>query len=163
MIGDVFPALALGVGKGDASKMNRPPRNPKEPILTRGHWLAVAAYGTVIAASVLAAFGMALTSAEMGTERAVTVSFLTLAFARLWHIFNMRDAGSGLVKNDVTRNPFVWGALGLCTALLIAAIYLPGISTALSMLPPGFTGWGLILGMSLIPLVMGQIVKQIRG
>jgi P-type Ca2+ transporter type 2C len=163
MIGDVFPALALGVGKGDASKMNRPPRNPKEPILTRGHWLAVAGYGVVIAASVLAAFRIALTSAEISEERAVTVSFLTLAFARLWHIFNMRDPGSGLVKNDVTRNPMVWGALGLCTALLIAAVYLPGISTALSMVPPGITGWGLILGMSLIPLVIGQIVKQIKG
>lgn len=67
------------------------------------------------------------------------------------------------MKNDVTRNPLVWGALGLCTALLMAAIYLPGISTALSMVPPGLTGWGLILGMSLIPLVIGQIVKPIRG
>jgi len=65
---------------------------------------------------------------------------------------------SARVKNDVTRNP-----LGLCTALLIAAVYLPSISTALSMVPPGITGWGLILGMSLIPLVIGQIVKQIRG
>ena len=71
--------------------------------------------------------------------------------------------GSARVKNDVTRNPLVWSALGLCTALLTAAVYLPGISTALTMVPPGIAGWGLILGMSLIPLLIGQIVKQIRG
>jgi len=31
----VFPALALGVGKDDPLIMERPPRNPEEPILTR--------------------------------------------------------------------------------------------------------------------------------
>ena len=163
MIGDVFPALALGVGKGDASKMQRPPRDSKEPILTRGHWIAIGGYGLLIALSVLAAFAIALTSLEMETDRAVTVSFLTLAFARLWHVFNMRDVESRLVTNDVSRNPFVWGALGLCSALLLAALYLPGISTALRMVPPGTDGWSLIFGMSLVPLFIGQGVKQFRG
>jgi len=163
MIGDVFPALALGVGKGDASKMRRPPRDSEEPILTRGHWLAIVGYGFLIAASVLVAFRIALTSMGMDTGRAVTLSFLTLAFARLWHVFNMRDGGSPLLNNDITRNPFVWGSLGLCASLLVAAVYLPGISTALSMVPPGIDGWGVIFGMSLIPLLIGQTVKQIRA
>jgi Ca2+-transporting ATPase len=163
MIGDVFPALALGVGKGDSSKMRRPPRDSKEPILTRGHWIAIGGYGLLISLSVLAAFAVALTSLGMKTDRAVTVSFLTLAFARLWHVFNMRDAESRLVNNDVTRNPFVWGALGLCSALLLAALYFPGISTALQMAPPGTNGWSLIFGMSLVPLLIGQGVKQFRG
>jgi Ca2+-transporting ATPase len=159
MIGDVFPALALGVGKGDPSKMKRPPRDVTEPILTRGHWMAIGGYGLLIAVSVLLAFRIALTTLGMEIERAVTVSFLTLAFARLWHVFNMRDRGSGLIDNDVTHNPFVWGALGLCSALLLAALYMPGISEVLRMVPPGAEGWGLILGMSLVPLVIGQGVK----
>jgi Ca2+-transporting ATPase len=163
MIGDVFPALALGVGKGDTAKMRRPPRDAGEPILTREHWMAIGGYGFLIAASVLLAFRMALTSLGMETDRAVTVSFLTLAFARLWHVFNMREQGSHPIKNDVTRNPFVWWALGLCSALLLAALYLPGISTALDMVPPGTRGWGVILGMSLVPLLIGQGVKQLRA
>jgi Ca2+-transporting ATPase len=163
MIGDVFPALALGVGKGDPSKMRRPPREAKEPILTRQHWAAIVGYGLLIAASVLVAFWMALTSLGMETDRAVTVSFLTLGFARLWHVFNMRDGGSHPIINDVTRNPFVWGALGLCSALLVAALYLPGISMALHMVPPGRNGWPLIFGMSLLPLVFGQALKQLRS
>lgn len=163
MIGDVFPALALGVGKGDASKMQRPPRDSKEPILTRTHWIAVGGYGLLIAFPVLTAFGLALNLEGAGPDRAVTVSFLTLAFARLWHVFNMRDADSRLINNDVTCNPFVWGALGLCSLLLFAALYLPGISTALRMVPPGANGWLIIFGMSLVPLVIGQGLKQIRS
>jgi Ca2+-transporting ATPase len=48
--------------------------------------------------------------------RAVTLSFLSLVLAQLWHVFNMRDRGTHLIRNDITRNPYVWGALALCVA-----------------------------------------------
>jgi Ca2+-transporting ATPase len=162
MIGDVFPDLALGVGKGDPSKMERPPRDAKEPILTNHHWIAIVGYGLLIALPVLGAFGFALRFLELDLNRAVTISFLTLAFARLWHVFNMRDRDSNLFKNDVTSNPFVWGALLLCTGLLTAAVYTPGLSFALRMVDPGRVGWALILGASLIPLLIGQVWKRLR-
>jgi P-type Ca2+ transporter type 2C len=159
MLGDVFPALALGLGKGEPSKMKRPPREPKEPILTRGHWIAIGGYGILICGMVLAAFALAFVWLEAEESRAVTVSFLTLAFARLWHTFNMRDTGTAFFRNEVTRNPFVWAALALCAGLLVVAIYLPGLSLVLSLEPPGANGWLLILGMSLVPWAVGQILK----
>jgi P-type Ca2+ transporter type 2C len=159
MLGDVFPALALGLGKGDLSKMKRPPRETKEPILTRGHWIAIGGYGFLISAMVLTAFALAFTWLEAEESMAVTISFLTLAFARLWHTFNMRDRGTAFFRNEVTRNPFVWAALALCAGLLVLAIYLPGLSSVLSLEPPGVKGWLLILGMSLVPWLGGQILK----
>lgn len=159
MLGDVFPALALGLGKGDPSKMKRPPREPNEPILTRGHWFAIGGYGVLICGIVLAALALAFVWLEAEESRAVTVSFLTLAFARLWHTFNMRDPGTGFFRNEVTRNPFVWAALALCAGLLVVAVYLPGLSLVLSLEPPGANGWLLILGMSLVPWAVGQILK----
>jgi len=163
MIGDVFPALALGVGKGDPSKMLLPPRNPKEPILARRHWWTIIVYGVVISTAVLSAFGIALETLQLPASQAVTVSFLTLAFARLWHVFNMRDHGSGWIRNDVTRNPFVWGALALCTLLLLLALFLPGLSLALDLAYPGHAGMALILGCSIVPLIIGQIYCGYRG
>jgi Ca2+-transporting ATPase len=162
MIGDVFPALALGVGKGDPSKMLLPPRDPKEPIVARRHWAAIVIYGIVISTAVLTAFWAALNRLQLSTNQAVTISFLTLAFARLWHVFNMRDRGSGLIRNDVTRNPFVWGALVLCTGLLLLALFLPGLSLALDLSYPGHTGMALIVGLSIVPLIIGQIYCQFR-
>ena len=159
MIGDVFPALALGVGKGDPSKMLLPPRDPREPILARRHWGAIMVYGVVIATTVLAAFWFALDRLQMPTKQAVTVSFLSLAFARLWHVFNMRDRGSGWLRNDVTRNPFVWGALFLCTILLLLALFLPGLSLALDLVYPGHKGMALIIGSSIVPLIIGQLYR----
>lgn len=159
MIGDVFPALALGVGKGDPMSMEQPPRDPAEPILTRGHWMGIGGWGVLIAVPVLASLTLALTWFDMGKRQAVTVSFLTLAFARLWHVFNMRDRGSRLLKNNVVQNPFIWAALAGCAALLAAAVYVPALSLVLHTEQPGRSGWGLILAMSLAPLAVGQIIK----
>ena len=163
LIGDVFPALALGVGEGDESVMRRPPRDPKEPILTRGHWLGIGGYSLVICAAVLGGFALALTRFAMNPAEAVTVSFLSLSLARLWHVFNMRSAGSKLWSNEITRNPFIWLALLLCLGLLGIALAIPGLRAILGLTLPSATGWWLVLAVSLLPLVVGQAVKLARG
>lgn len=159
LVTDVFPALALAAGEGNPGIMRHPPRDPEEPIVSRRHWLKVGGYGVVMTVAVLGAFALALVWLKMEKRQAVTVSFLTLAFSQLWHVFNMRDRGSRLLDNEITGNRFVWGALGLCTLLLLGAVYLPGLSHVLKVSHPGTTGWLIIAVMSLIPFVVGQVVK----
>lgn len=156
LVTDVFPAMALGIGPGDPNIMRRAPRPASEPILTQRHWIAVAGYGALIALSVLAAFALAFRLGHPEQE-AVTISFLTLAFAQLWHVFNMRQAGSGLLINDITRNLYVWGALVLCLALFALALYLPLLAGLLQLTAPDAGGWAIILGFSLTPFLLGQL------
>jgi Ca2+-transporting ATPase len=160
MIGDVFPALALAVGTGDPMSMRQPPRDPEEPIVTRSHWLSIGGYGVLITVCVLSAYALAFHWLGAATERAVAISFLTLAFARLWHVFNMRVPGTSLIRNPITTNSFVWGALLLCTGLLLGGTYVPGLSRVLDMVDPGPDGWILIIGFSLLPFIIGQIAKE---
>jgi len=162
MIGDVFPALALGVGKGDPSHMQQPPRHVTESILTDRHWLAVGGYGLLIAVTVLGAFGLAFHWLHVEKGYAVTIAFLTLAFGRLWHVFNMRRRGSRFFRNEITRNPSVWGALALCCGLLIMAVYLPGLAAVLELATPSREGWLLIIGASMIPWAVGQGFKSVK-
>jgi len=156
LVTDVFPALALGVGEASSNVMERPPRPRGEPVIAGRHWAAIVGHGLVITATVLGAFSLALTHYGLGAGAAVTVSFLTLAFAQLWHVFNMRARRSGLFINEITRNGWVWGALLLCVLLLLLATYLPPLASVLSLAAPGPEVWTLILGMSFIPLVLGQ-------
>jgi len=156
---DVFPALALGVGEGGPGIMKNPPRNPRESLLTSAHWKRVFIYGFILTVSVLVAFSIALKGLNFEGDKAVTIAFLTLALAQIFHVFNMREKGSGFVKNEITRNPFIWGAVILCIALLIVAVYVPGLSHVLKVTAPGLSGWLLVIAMSLLPFTAGQIWK----
>ena len=78
-----------------------------------------------ITIATLTAFTLSLTVFGLPPASAVTPSFLTLALAQLWHVFNMRATGSNWLHNEVTRNPFVWGALGLCLILIVTPVTTP--------------------------------------
>ncbi|MFW5875303.1 MAG: cation-translocating P-type ATPase [Myxococcota bacterium] len=163
MLNDVFPALALGVGRGSGDVMRRPPRAPGEAIVTRAHWTAIGLYGVLIAGSILAVFFLSLLWLELGKVRAITVSFLTLSIGRLLHAFNMRDARTGFFHNDVVKNPWMWGAIALCVGLLMLAVYVPPLARILTLTHPGREGWALVAVGSVIPLLVGQSYLAIRG
>lgn len=93
----------------------------------------------------------------------MTMSFLTLALAQLWHVFNMRDPRSGILRNEITRNSYVWGALLLSLGLLFLVMVVPAAADALDLVWLGADAWILVLVMSLVPLVTGQIGKVVSA
>jgi Ca2+-transporting ATPase len=163
LVTDVFPALALGVGRGSAQVMQQKPRGPDEPVLPARSWWLITGYGLLLAFSVLVAFAVALKVMHMSEAEAVTVSFLTLALAQLWHIFNLRGATSGVLRNEITENRYVWAALGLCVGLLLMAVYVPVLSHVLELVNPGLHGWLLVLLASSITCLAGQAFKSVAG
>ena len=161
MLNDVFPALALGLGGAAGAVMERPPRDPEEPVICRRHWAMIGGYGAVIAAAVLGAFVLCLGPLGFSEQRAVAVAFLSLSIGRLLHALNMRTAGSGPIRNEITRNPFMWGAWAICLGLLLLAIYLKPLAEILALEPPGTTGWLVVVGASFVPLIVGQVALWI--
>jgi Ca2+-transporting ATPase len=159
---DVFPALALGVGRGDPAVMERPPRPAGEPVLTRGRWLAIGGWSLVISGCVLTALAVALHGLGLDDTSAVTISFLTLACAKLWFVFNLTEAGSPLIDNEVVKNLWIWAALALCAALLAASVYLPPLAAVLRTTRPSLAGWETILGLSAVPFVIGQARRLVQ-
>src|SRR5262249_31601690 len=128
LVTDVLPALALGMGEGGSGVMERPPRDPKEPLLGRRQWWGIAGYAAVMTAAVFGALEVAFRVLHLGEPRAVTVAFLTLSFAQLWHVFNMG-------RSEVVRNPWIWGAVLACSGLLLLAVYLPPLAAVLRLSP----------------------------
>ena len=160
LVTDVFPAFALAMGEGDRGVLERRPRDPKQPIVGRAQWTAIVLQSVALSAATFGALVLARQWLDLDSRSVVTVTFLTLAFAQLWHVFNMRHPRSGLLRNEVTRNPWLWGALALCTVLVAAPPYVAPLAHVLSLTPPTPAMWAIILGMSVAPLVVTQIVTQ---
>ena len=160
LVTDVFPAFALAMGEGERGVLKRPPRNPKEPILDRTQWLAIVLHGVALTAVTFGALALSRLWLGLDERAAVTVTFLTVAFAQLWHVFNMRHPTSGLFRNEITRNPWIWAALALCTGILVTAAYVPSLSEMLHLVAPDIEMCGIVLAMSLAPLILGLIVTS---
>ena len=162
LVTDVFPAFALGFGRGDEGIMQRAPRNPAEAILNRAQWHWIGLLGGFITLATLGAFAIALFVMDLAPPEAVTVAFLTLALAQLWNVFNMRAPSSRVFINEITTNGHIWTALTLCSGLITLAVALPAASDVLGLPNPGAGGLGLAIGMSLVPLVLRQILISLR-
>ena len=157
MVTDVFPALALGASEGHGEVMNQPPRDGREPILCRTHWIQIVAFAALIAISTLVVFGIALGPMELPAEMAVTHAFLVLAIAQLLHVFNLRDPKENPCRNQLTRNRYVWLALALCGVILAAAVFVPPFAEVLHLHIPSGAGWLAIALGSAAPLIVGQL------
>ena len=156
LVTDVFPAFALGLGKGDENVMTKPPRDPEVSIVDRPRWVLIGVLGVSITIATLGAFALALYWLQLDTGPSVTVAFLTLALAQLWNVFNVRDRDSGFLSNEVTGNPYVWGAIALCLGLIGLALWVPALAALLGLPSPGPSGFVLAGCASLVPLALGQ-------
>lgn len=163
LVTDVFPALALGACEGQGRALRLAPRPPGEGVLERRHWWAIAAHGGFIAALVLGSLIVARSGFGFTPRGAVSVSFATLGFSQLTHVFNMRGDDSPGIKNEVTRNLWVWGAVFLCVGLLLAALYLPPLAAVLDTEPLDARAWAVVFAGSLLTLPFGVLVRRFVG
>ncbi|MCA9611228.1 MAG: cation-translocating P-type ATPase [Myxococcales bacterium] len=162
LVTDVFPALALAMNEGHPGVMRRPPRDPREPLLTPAHWRRCIADGLLIAGAVLGAMLAAEHVLGLDGPAAVTVSFLTLALAQLAHVFTMRPRDARLRTDPVVGNPLVYAAIALCVVLLAIALWVPPIAAALHAPDPGAAGLALAVGASLAPFAVLELTRVVR-
>jgi Ca2+-transporting ATPase len=163
MVTDVFPALALGIGEGDKTVMESQPRNPIDPIISNKNWISIVLYSVAITVSVIVAVTYCKQAITSDDKIVNNVAFITLAFAQLFHVFNMSSAHSNLWVNEITKNKFVWLALLVCTILMVLVYLLPQMRLVLGLEVLSAKLWVVSILASLIPLVLIQIYKIIEN
>ncbi|MFW6226515.1 MAG: cation transporting ATPase C-terminal domain-containing protein, partial [Bacteroidota bacterium] len=161
LLSDVFPALALGIGKGTPHIMKLPPKDPAEPIITKHQWYITGIYGFIIAIVIGGVYVYSYYARDYSQEICNTITFFSLAFAQLLHVFDMREANEPVFLNQVTRNKYVWFALILCFAVLFVAYNIPLLKTTLSFQQLDATMWIIVSVASILPILLIQAVKHI--
>jgi Ca2+-transporting ATPase len=143
--------------------MKRKPRDPDEPLMTpRFGWLIVW-QGLLLGACALATFAMGMRwyGAEgRGLAHAVTICFMTLAMAQVFHAFNARSQTRSAFTARLFTNGWLWGATVVCIVLQLAAVYVPFLRRVLRTEPLTAADWGLIALGSLLPVAVVESVKR---
>ncbi len=163
LVTDVFPALALGLGRGPADIMDRAPANPGDPIVKRSEWIRILLYGFALGASVLGAVLYGKYGLDLPAGRINNLAFYTLVGAQLLHVLNMAGSGTAFVRHEIASNGYVWGALFISLGITAAAYWIPPVASVLGLerIHPGFLGTALLFSLGSVLLV--QLIKHILG
>lgn len=157
LVTDTFPALALAMEPGEPDVMQRAPRPPDAPILSRHFLGSVAFFAALITLSTLSAYLYGLAT---GPEvRAVTLSFMTLALAQLFHLGNARSRGPVLRPRRITSNRWALGAVAIVLGLQFAAVTWPPLVLVLGTTSLTPLDWAVAVGLALVPAVIGQALE----
>ena len=159
LLTDSLPAIAIGVEPATGGLLDQKPRDPKEPILTKGLLGKIFAYGAIIAAAVMAAYFIGLR--DSGADLAMTMAFSTLTLARLFHGFNCRGIPS-IFRIGLTTNKASIGAFFAGVVLLAAVLFIPGLNTLFEVAPFTMKEIGLVVLLAFLPTVVIQIYKVIN-
>jgi len=158
---DVLPGLGLAVEPPDPEVLERPSRDPHEPLLRRADYWRIGIEGTLLASGALAAWARALRRHGPG-RAAGTVAFMTLTTGQLLHAFSCRSETRSLF--DRTWSPFNWplkAAVGGSLALQLATPFVPGLSGVLGLSRIGASdALAIAVGASL-PLLAHEGLKKL--
>ena len=177
LITDCFPALALGMEKGEKNIMSRAPRDSRDGIFAGGMGIDCAWQGIMVTVLTLAAYvaGIIMGAKAEGTEinsfmgifainegiihqNGMTMAFLTLSMSEIFHSFNMRSRRHSIIGMG-SMNWYLIGAMVLSLILSTAVIYIPFLAKAFDFAHITLTEYATALGISFLVIPIVEIVK----
>jgi len=159
LITDCFPALALGMERAEENVMRRPPRPRSEGIFAGGLGFDVAWQGLLVTALTLAAYFAGVFS-ETGlwqvtqSGAGVSMAFLTMSMAEIFHSFNMRSQ-RGSVFALKGQNMYLWGAMLGSLLLSTGVLFWPPAAAAFGFEAITLAQYGTAMGLAKAILRLG--------
>lgn len=145
----------------DDDVMQRPPRDPTEPLLAGGMLLEGVLQGLGVLAVVLALFVWGRQQLDEPQARALAFSALVLGNLAL--ILSSRAGPRGLLASLRVPNRMLWGVSGFTLGLLALALYLPVLTGVLQMAPLSLGLLGLALAGAGGCLLWFDGLKRLSG
>jgi len=163
LVTDGMTAVALGVEPTEEGIMERPPRDPKEPILNRSGITKILLLGGYMGAATLLLFHHYLANGqEDNLLKAQTVAFTGLIILEKMNVFNFRSLRAPLSVIGYFTNPWLLIAWIGSIGLQVCAVYVPFLQEALHTTPLALKDWGLIFIIALPIFIVPELYKLIR-
>ena len=168
LITDCFPALALGMEKGEPDIMQRAPRDAKEGIFAGGLAFDIGYQGVLITIITILSYiiGYSFEAGHLAMPSGVsphgmTMAFLSMSMCEIFHSFNMRSQRKSVFGLH-SHNKILWVAMLGSLLLTTLVLEVPFPAAAFGFTPVGLTEYliALALAATVIPIV--ETVKLIQ-
>ena len=153
----LFQAIGLGYGKHATGLMERGPRSPDQPILTRPLLLWLVFVGVIIGAGTLGVISWA----EQTHDEAVahTMGVVTFSLFALVFSFTARDALRSVFSLETLNDKTFAIATALSVVTLLLSTVFAPLQSFLEMTPLSGRQWAICAAVSLSVLVASEIRK----
>ena len=161
LLTDSFPALALGMEGPEKDVMQRPPRDPEEPLLDRKMTFLMIATATFITVAVLSVYYLVKYVWAFPGDVAQTAALATLVIAEVVRGFAARSEKEWILfTSRMFTNKYMNGAVFISIVLLLLAMYVPGINSVMKLNPIGdFKILITVVVASLLPAFALEVAK----
>lgn len=177
LVTDSLPAIALGMQPKDKDIMKEKPRDSKESIFAHGGLILTLGYGIVITFAVIMAYftcgwlNGAVSLSEIKSlynsnpqilHQAQTMAFTTLALCELFHMLGMSNVNRSFIHVIKDKNWMLFIAFFIGIVLQLFVVQTPGVKDVFSTYSLTGIEWGIMLGLSLLPLIVHEMVVFIN-
>jgi len=161
LVTDGLPALSLAVEPAQPDIMSKPPRDPKESVITRRNATSIVSIALIMALGTLALFALELESGTLDYAR--TMAFTTIVMFQHWFVLSCRSESLTLRKIGVFSNRWLVFTFVLSLLMQVAITYIGPLQAIFKTVPLSLTDWAAITVISLLAFGASEFAKGARG
>lgn len=166
LVTDAFPALALGVEKGEKDIMERKPRDSKAGVFSDGMGGDILYQGVLVMILTMISYfiGHYIESGNweiMNSPDGTTMAFLTMSMAEIFHSINMRSQRKSIFKLDSINGMLFLAAFGsLIATTLVCEV--PFFAAAFEFQQVTLVEYGIAIALGFMVIPVVEIVKSVQ-
>ncbi|MCC6201017.1 MAG: cation-translocating P-type ATPase [Moraxellaceae bacterium] len=158
LIIDPTCSIAFENEPAEADIMQRPPRDPNDPLFGGMTLLLALLQGVGVLVVVMGAYILA--QQQLAEAEARAFAFVTLVISNIALIFYSRTRAHSLLASLRTPNPVLWGVTGVTLLILMLSLYVPVLSKLLRFAPLPFDELVLALALGVASVIWFQIIRM---
>ncbi len=153
--------VALAFEPGEKDVIKRPPRDPREGIMSRLMYERSVLVGLIISAGVIFNFVSALEDG-LSLERARTIAVTTMVLFQFFQAWNSRSELRSVFTMNPLSNPFLFYSMVAAFLAQVAVVYVPALQWVFGTESLSGTEWIRITVVALSVVVGVEIDKAVR-
>ena len=162
MVTSVTLSLPLATEPAEWGIMNRPPRDPKRPLLSVDFLIRVLLVSGIIGMATIAVFFIELNVFHLPLANAQSAAVTMLAMGQIAYLFSCRFLYRSSLTLDVFRgNRMLWYSIGALILLQIIFLYVPFMHNIFSAAAVNIQVWLVCLGISYLIFLAIEAIKAI--